>query len=400
MGAAAAAIVPATLAIISDTFKARDRSRAIALWAATSGLGASLGPLLAGALLQAGFWWGSVLLVNVPIVCAAVLGVRVWVPESTDPADPALDAAGMLLSVAGLGALVYALIRAGQSGEWTSPVTVAAAAVGAVLLGWFVHVEACSPHAALDLRWFRDPALATASVSMALATFALFGAMLYGIYYLQFDRGHTPLASGLLMVGNAAAVMAAAVLSAGLGRRYGTRRVCATGFLVLAGSYAAMVALDKSTPLAVVELLLILLGAGTGMVLAPTTDLVTATVPTERAGAGSAVNSAIRNLGGAVGVAVLGSVLATAYRSGIRQALEALPPGARAAAAESIGGTQAAVGAFHTELDGHGARLLEAASASFTDAMHLTAGVSSAVVFVALLVIARWMPRQRSTRES
>ena len=199
MGAAAAAIVPATLAVISATFDGAERSRAIALWAATSGLAASLGPLLGGALLQAGFWWGSVLLVNVPLVAVAVFGVRRWVRESSDPVPPRLDTAGMLLSVTGLGTLVYATIRAGRAGEWTSPATMTAAGVGLVLLAWFVFVETHSAHAGLDVRWFRHPALATASVSMALAMFALFGVLLYGTYYIQFDRGWTPLGAGVLL---------------------------------------------------------------------------------------------------------------------------------------------------------------------------------------------------------
>ena len=392
MGMAAAAIVPATLAVISATFDGDERSRAIALWAATSGLAASLGPLLGGALLEAGFWWGSVLLVNVPIVVAAVLGVRRWVPESSDPAPPHLDMAGMLLSVAGLGALVYATIRAGQTAEWTSPMTITAAGAGLVLLAWFVFVETHSPHAALDVRWFRQPALATASVSMALAMFALFGVLLYGTYYIQFDRGWTPLGAGVLLVGNAAALMAAALLGARAARRYGARLVCAAGLLILAATYAAMMSVDRATPIVLVEVLLVLLGLGTGTVLAPTTDLVMASVPSARAGTGSGVNSAVRNVGGALGIAVLGSVLSTAYRSRLDPTLTGLPPDARDAAGESIGGTQTVVATIHTDLVDHGAALMQSASDAFAGAMHLTAGASAAVVLVALLVVLRWMP--------
>lgn len=228
--------------------------------------------------------------------------------------------------------------------------TIAAAGVGLVLLALFVFVEAHSAHAALDVRWFRQPALATASVSMVLAMFALFRVLLYGTYYIQFDRGWTPLGAGVLLVGNAAALMAAAVLGAKAARRCGARLVCAGGFGILAVTYAAMATVDRATPIALVELLLVLLGLGTG------------------------------------------AVLSTTYRSRLAPTLTGLPPDARDAAGESIGGTQTVVAAIHTDLVDHGAALLQSASDAFADAMHLTAGASAAVVIAALLVVLRWMP--------
>jgi MFS family permease len=244
MGVGAAAILPSTLAIITNTFDEDERGRAIAIWAAASGLAVPLGPLVGGAMLDAGFWWGSVLLINVPIVLVALVGVRRLVPESRDPTEPEVDRLGVLLSVAGLGLLVYGVIRAGQTTEWTSRATIGAIAGGIALLVVFVWLEATSNHAALDVRWFRQPALATASGAMALAMFALFGAMLYGIYYLQFDRGYSPLGAGVLLLGNAAAVVVFAPLSAALAKRHGHRRVCATGLVVLAAAYAGMATID------------------------------------------------------------------------------------------------------------------------------------------------------------
>jgi DHA2 family integral membrane protein (MFS transporter) len=399
MGVGAAAILPSTLAIITNTFDEDERGRAIAIWAAASGLAVPLGPLVGGAMLDAGFWWGSVLLINVPIVLVALVGVRRLVPESRDPTEPEVDRLGVLLSVAGLGLLVYGVIRAGQTAEWTSRATIGAIAGGIALLVVFVWLEATSNHAALDVRWFRQPALATASGAMALAMFALFGAMLYGIYYLQFDRGYSPLGAGVLLLGNAAAVVVFAPLSAALAKRHGHRRVCATGLVVLAAAYAGMATIDRDTHIAVVELLLIALGAGSALVIAPTTDLVMAAIPKERAGAASALNSAVRSVGGAIGIAVLGSVLSTAYRSGIGSSVDVLPTAARDAAGESIGGTQAVVAATHDSIADHGASLLEAASRAFTDAMHLTAALSTAAVFVALAVVLVWMPRRADTAE-
>jgi EmrB/QacA subfamily drug resistance transporter len=392
-GVGAAAILPATLAIITNAFDESERGRAIAIWAATGGLAVSLGPLVGGALLGAGFWWGSVLLINVPIVGVALVGVRRWVPESTDPARPKLDPRGVALAVAGLATLAFGIIRAGQTANWTGHSTLGTVVLGVAVLAWFVRVEARTPHAALDVRWFRQPALATASVSMALAMFAMFGAMLYGIYFLQFDRGYSPLGAGVLLVGNAAAIAVVAPLSTVLAQQRGPRPVSAAGFTVLAVTYAAMTTIDRSTPIAMVEVLLVLLGVGTALVIAPTTDLVMASIPRQRAGAGSAFNSAVRSVGGALGIAVLGSVLSTAYRARVAGALDVLPANVRDAAGESIGGTQVVVSGVHQDMADHGAALLDASSRAFAQAMHVTAALSAAAVVVALAVVLIWMPR-------
>ena len=397
MGVGGAAIVPATLAVITATFDGASRGRAIGVWAATSGLAVSIGPLVAGLLLQAGLWWGSVLLINVPVVAAAAAGVLAWISESRSADRPPLDPVGVVLSVAGLTVLVFGVVRAGQTGDWNSAATIGAIALGMLILVAFVAVEARRDHAALDVRWFRQRPLAGAAVAMALAMFAIYGVGLYGIYYLQFLRGYTPLASGVLLLGNAAAIMVAAPASAVLASRYGQRRVCAAGFLLLVASYAAMAMVDASTPIVVVEVILVFLGAGSGIVITPTTDVVMARIPRERAGAGSALNSGVRSLGGALGIAVLGSVLATAYRAGIGGGLAGLPVHAQAAAGESIGATQLAVARLHDTFADHGASLLDAASTAFTDAMHVTAWLSVATVVVAFAVVVACLPHRPQT---
>ena len=394
MGVAGAAIVPATLAVITATFDGAARGRAIGVWAATSGLAVSIGPLVAGLLLEAGLWWGSVLLINVPVVAAAAAGVLAWIPKSRSTDRPPLDPVGVVLSVIGLTVLVFGVVRAGQTGDWTAAGTVGAIALGLVILVMFVAVEARSDHAALDVRWFKQRPLAGAAAAMGLAMFAIYGVGLYGIYYLQFFRGYTPLASGVLLLGNAAAIMVAAPASAVLANRYGQRRVCAAGFLVLAASYAAMATVEASTSIVVVEVILVLLGAGSGIVITPTTDVVMARIPRERAGAGSAFNSGVRSLGGALGIAVLGSVLATAYRAGIGGSLTGLPPSARSDAGESIGATQLAVARLHDTFADHGASLLEAAGTAFTSAMHVTAWLSVASVVAAFAVVMVCLPRR------
>ncbi|HEX6299550.1 MAG TPA: hypothetical protein VF148_03705 [Acidimicrobiia bacterium] len=200
-------------------------------------------------------------------------------------------------------------------------------------------------------------------------------------------------AAGVLLLGAAIATVMFAPLSPTLTRLWGSRVVCGIGFLLLIVSYAGMITVDRSTRVAVFELLLVFLGAGSALVIAPAIDLVMTSVPSERAGVGSAFSSAILSTGRALGIAVLGSVLSTGYRSRIWGSLDTLPAGVREAAGESIGGTQLIVFGIHDQLADHGRGLLEAASSAFAGAMHITAGLSAAAAAVALLIVLVWMPR-------
>jgi MFS transporter, DHA2 family, multidrug resistance protein len=343
-----------------------------------------------------GLWWGSVFVINVPIVAVGLVGIGVLVPESHDPGRPRLDPAGVLLSVVGLVLLVYGIIEAGQQSQWASPAALGFILAGVVVLAGFVWVEARTRHAALDVSWFGRPAFTAASLAIALATFTLSGMMLYGTYFLQFDRGYGPLGAGVLMLGMAAAMGLCAPLSARLVRRYGVRLVCATGLGVLASTYGWMARVDHTTPIAVPAVLLVLLGVGMAGVFAPATEAIMATLPRERAGAGAAVNSTVRQLAAALGIAGLGSVLSTSYRSRIDPALANVPAAARQAAGESIGATQA----LAHRLPDHGGGLLPSASDAFIQAMQTTAGASAGVMLLAVVIVLAWTPRRRAAPDS
>lgn len=224
MALGGAAVLPATLSIITNVFDDEERAHAIAIWAGRTGLAAAIGPLVGGGLLDAGFWRGSVLLINVPVVRHRPAAIARIVPESRDPHPARLDVTGVLLSVAGLFALVYGIIHAGQTGRWTALSALGSMGLGAALIGAFLWGEAPSNHSALDLSWFRRPAFSVATAAIGVTFFAMFGALLIGLYYLQFDRGYTPLGAGVLMLGNAIGAGTAAPLSARLAARHGASR--------------------------------------------------------------------------------------------------------------------------------------------------------------------------------
>ena len=396
MGLGAAAIFPATLAIITNVFDDDERGRAIAIWAGFSGLALAIGPLVGGALLSAGFWWGSVFLINVPIVAAGIVGVWWLVPESHDPSGQSLDARAVPVAVAGLVLVVYGLIRAGETSRWTSPVVVASLCVGVAVLALFAWLEARSRRPALDPGWFRHPAFSSGVAAMTLVSFSLFGIMLFGTYYLQFERGFSPLRAGALLLPLAVAIGVFAPLSDGLTGRFGRKAVCATGLGLVGVAMGWFGFITAGTSLLNLESLLFLLGVGMGLAMAPATTAILQSLPPARAGAGSAVNSTVRQVGGALGVAVLGSVLSTVYRSQISHALAGLPAAARDAAGESIGATQILVDRYGALLPDHGAGLLRAASSAFIHATHVTATVSAAAMGLAVVIVLAFMPNHPS----
>lgn len=385
MGIGGALIMPSTLSIITNVFTGAERGRAIAAWAAVSGLGIIGGPVLGGWLLEH-FWWGSVFLVNVPIVLIAVLAGYFLVPESKDPNATPLDPVGAGLSIAGLSALVYAIIEAPANG-WTDPLILAGFAIAAVLLGWMVWWELRTPYPMLQMSFFRNPRFSAASASITLVFFAMFGTVFLIAQYLQFVLGFSPFEAGLRVM-PVATLIVAAPLSARLTEKLGSKIVVTTGLVIVAIALTVISGVEVDGGYGRVALALSIMGFGMGMTMAPATDSIMGSLPLAKAGVGSAMNDTTRQVGGALGVAVLGSVLASTYSAAMTPLVTALPPPAAELALDSVGGA-ARVAA---EIGEAGAALVRAAASAFVDGMGNAALVAAGVALAGAVVSAVFLP--------
>ncbi|GAA2086882.1 MFS transporter [Streptomyces albiaxialis] len=387
MGVGGAFVMPATLAVVMNVFPREEQPRAIGIWAGGVGLAVAAGPITGGLLLQH-FWWGSVFLVNVPLALVALVAVTVLVPDSRDPSPGRLDPVGVPLSFAGLVLLVYGIIEGGRLADFTDPEVVATAGGGALVLTAFVLYERRAAAPALDTRWFRNPAFSAAVAAIAFVFFALMGATFFSAFYLQSVRGCSPLETGLLMVPLAVAQMIFAPRARRVVARFGARAVCATGLAGVAVGMWAVVLLDETTPLWVLEVIFFVQGTAMAHVMPPATVSVMQSLPVEKAGSGSAVNNTFRQVGSALGVAVLGSLLSARYRAGVEDDLAVLPESARHAAGESI---EATLGAAQ-RLGPAGRALVDPAKAAFVDAMHVTVLAAGTIALMGAAVVAVWLP--------
>jgi EmrB/QacA subfamily drug resistance transporter len=387
MGLGAAIVMPQTLSIISNVFDPSERAKAIGIWASAVGIGVAIGPIVGG-LLLAHFWWGSVFLINVPFTAASVAATWLLVPESKNPNPGRIDHVGVAASIAGLVLLVYGIIQGGEKGSWVHPDVLGTAVAGVVILVFFAWYEARLSHPSLDVRLFRDPTLSSAVGALSLVFFGMMGALFFLSFYLQSVRGYTPLQAGLLSLPFAAGQLLLAPRSASLVKRYGAKQVAAAGLLVVTAALAGYQLLGSATPIWVLGVLFFVQGAGMGSVMPPATEAVMSVVPRERAGSGSALTNTARQVSGALGVAVLGSILAQAYRGKLNPHLTVLPEAARSAAAGSITGTQAVA----AKLGPAGRLLADAGDSAFVHAMHITTLISAFITLLGAVVVAIWMP--------
>ena len=313
MGIGAAAVQPQTLSIIQNVFEPSERPKAIGIWAGASGMAIALGPIAGGLLLKY-FWWGSIFLVNVPIVIVGLVAIFVLVPDSKDPRPGRLDPLGVLLSIVALVVLVYGVIQGGNTNHWLRWDTAGAIVVGLALLALFVWLQKRSAHPTIDVTLFSNRHFTSGAVAIATTFFALMGATFYLAYYLQAVRGYTALAAGVALIAVAAAVMLASPLSARLSRRFGPRLVTGSGLAIFGLTMASYVFSTQTMPQWVIEVQMFCMGAGMGLTMSPATNAIMGAVPREKAGAGAAVNNTVRQVAGALGVAILGSILAVAFR--------------------------------------------------------------------------------------
>ena len=390
MGLAAAAVMPQTLSIITNVFDPAERPRAYGIWAMAVGIGVAIGPVVGG-LLLAHFWWGSVFLLNVPFTAAGAAAVWLVVPESKNPDPGTIDFVGVLASIAGLVLLVYGIIQGGEKGSWVHVDVLGSIAAGLAILAFFAWYEARLRYPSLDVRLFRNPRLSSAIGALGLVFFGMMGALFFLSFYLQSVRGYTPLQAGLLSLPFAAGQMLMAPRSAGLVRRFGTRMVVASGLLVVAVALAGYQTLGITTPIWVLGGLFFIQGAGMGTVMPPATEAVMSVVPRERAGSGSALTNTTRQVAAALGVAVLGSILAQAYRGQLGPHLTALPAQARGAAEGSITATQAVAARLGAGSPA-GRDLAAFADTAFVHAMHITTLISAVITLLGVLVVVIWMP--------
>ena len=387
MGLGAAAVMPQTLSIISNVFDPAERARAIGIWATAVGIGVAIGPIVGG-LLLAHFWWGSVFLINVPLTAVGVAAILLLVPESRNPSPGRIDYLGVALSIVGLVLVVYGIIQGGEKGSWVHWDVLGATLAGLAVLGLFAWYETRLSHPSLDVKLFRDPRLSSAVGALGLVFFGMIGALFFLSFYLQSVRGYSPLSAGLLTLPFAAGQMLLAPRSARLVRRYGTKAVAATGLITVALALAGYLLLGVSTPIWVLGVIFFVQGAGMGSVMPPATEAVMSVVPRERAGSGSALTNTTRQVAGALGVAVLGSIIAQLYRDQLSPHLTALPAAARSVATGSITATQTAA----AQLGSAGARLDGFANTAFVHSMHVATAISAVITLAGALVVLVWMP--------
>ena len=388
MGACAAFIMPSTLSILVNVFPADERAKAIAIWAGITGGAGAVGPVASGWLLGH-FWFGSVFLVNVPIILVALgLGV-VLVPRSKKPDDTPLDIVGAALSIVGISSIVYGLIQAPDKG-WSSAQTLAAFSVGIVVVIGFVAWERTRQHPMLDMAFFSNPAFSTATGGMILVFLSMFGVLFLITQYFQLVLGYSALSSALRFLPIAPIMMIVSPLTPRIISRVGHNRTVAAGMGLLALGFVLFSRLGVHTPYSYLLLCLLFLISGIALSMSPMTAAIMSAVPPSRAGAGSAMNDATRELGAALGVAVLGSLAASRYTSGLRASTASLPPADRSAAHTSLAGALQTASRLPAE---SAARLVAGADHAFVAGIHVAATGGAILAAIAALIVLRFLPR-------
>ena len=387
MGLGAAFVMPATLAVLMNVFEREEQPKAIGIWAGGVGLAIAIGPITGGVLLDH-FWWGSVFLINVPIVVLA-LGLMLWlVPDSRDPNPGRIDPVGVVLSVIGLVLLVYGIIKGGQLADFTDATVLATIGAGLAVLVAFVVFEKRSDHPSIDVTYFKNKVFSAAIGAIGLVFFALMGVTFFSVFYTQSVRGYSPLQTGLLMLPLAAAQLIFAPRARLVVDRFGNRATTTGGMLLIAAMLVAFATLEVDTPIWLLEVIFFLMGTGMAHIMTPTSVVIMQALPREKAGSASALSNTFRQVGGALGIAVLGSVLSTAYRNSIESHLGQVPAGVRHTAGESI---EATLGVA-AKLGPRGDALVGPANDAFLHAMHVTALCGAGVALIGAVVVALFLP--------
>jgi len=388
MGIGGALVMPATLSILVNSFPSHERAKAIALWSGIAGGGGAVGLVLGGWLVEH-FWWGSTFAMNLPMVGIALLvGARI-LPTSKDPNPSRVDVPGSLLSIAGLGTLVFALIEAPHWG-WLSGSTVAALGVGLALLAGFVRWELRAAEPMLDMRLFRDRRFGVSSLGVTMVFLVMFGFFFVVIQLFQLLFGYGPFESGLRMIPFVPVMVVMTTASPRLVQRFGTRIVVTAGMVLTGAGVLVLSGLEASSSYAHVLVGMFVMAAGMGLTMTPMTDLIMSSVPRDKAGVGSAMNDTTRELGTTLGVAILGSLLSSSYASHLPASVQQLPVAARDAVKGSLGGALA----VSQQIGGSaGRQLADAAKSAWGSGVHLAFMVGAGIAFVAAAISFAFLER-------
>jgi EmrB/QacA subfamily drug resistance transporter len=397
MGIGAAAVFPATLAILIDVFRDPiERAKAIGVWSAVSGMAVAFGPISGGFLLEH-FYWGSVFLVNVPIVIIALVLGAVFIPTSKDPNPHGLDFPGLALSIGMVGLLVYTVIEGPHRG-WTSVATLSSFAGSLVLLAAFIKRELSTSEPLLDVRVFRNARLSAATGSIGIAFFVLFGFTFLVTQYFQFVRGYSTLSAGVHTLPFALGAGVTAPIAARLALKFGTKRIVSLGLTNMAIGLIIIGTAEADTAYwGPVIISMLFLANGLALVTSPATDAVMGELPREKAGIGSAVNDVSREVGGTLGVAISGSVFASLYgpKLGELVAKFNMPAEAVALAKESAGAGFAV--AEMSPTPEAAAAVRQAVSEAFMHGFHTACFTGAGVALFGALFALKFLPARRAT---
>jgi EmrB/QacA subfamily drug resistance transporter len=390
MGVGAAVIFPTTLGLITNIFTDPiPRAKAIGVWAAMVGVGVAVGPITGGWLLEH-FSWGSIFLVNVPIAVLAIIGGILFVPTSRDPAAPRVDVPGLILSAVGVTALVYTVIEAPTWG-WTSTRATTGFILTAIVLAGFALWERRSTHPMLDVSVFFNRRFSGGSLAVTAGFLTLFGFIFVITQYFQFIKNYGAFETGVRLLPVAISIALASVLGPRMVERVGTSAVVAAGLAVFAAGLAWASTVDAATAYSEIAMQMVLLGSGLGLTVAPATEAIMGSLSADKAGVGSAVNDTTRELGGTLGVAIVGSIFASVYsgRLGSASALAALPADLRSAMERSMAVAHKVIGQIPA---GHAADIRDAVNHAFLDGLQVGSLVCAGIALAAAVVVAWLLP--------
>jgi EmrB/QacA subfamily drug resistance transporter len=394
LGIGGAVIMPATLSIISASFPPHERPQAFAIWAAVFGMGVGIGPVVGGLLLEQ-FEWNAVFFVNLPVVAIALAGGAFTIADSKDENAPKLDIPGVVLSITGLFALVYGIIEAGET-SWVDEHVLVAFGLSGVLLGAFAVWESLNPEPMLPLHFFKNMSFTGANTALALVMFSLFGSIFFLSQYFQSVLGFTALESGIRLLPLAFTLMVVSALSARITEYLGTKLTVAIGIAIAGTGLLLMSQLyEPDTTYTTIVGVIVLFAVGMGLTFSPATNSIMQAVPVSKAGIGSAMNDTTRQLGGAFGVAVLGTIMNSVYLDGVEPLKALIPPQAPANAYDIISSSiQGAHGfAANAPLPSATAeQILSVANSSFVDGMTEAMLIGAIIMYAASLLTLLILP--------